>query len=497
MPSVAPRRRVAPAAGAVTLTLPLGNVYRSGNPGRDARLPFQRIGAYEIDQLIGRGGMASVYRVHLAGDGARRAAVKVLHPHLVGDGKTAERFVREARTLSRIAHPNVVGVLEVGDAENQPYFVMPLVDGDDLAGYLQRFHPMSVRQIADCLLPVIDAVATVHATGIVHRDLKPRNIRFAHDGAGKLTPKVLDFGVSKWIAPGSLTDLTETGETPGTLAYMAPEQLRSARRVDALCDVYSLGVILYECAVGRRPFHGATSYELMHNILTADVAPPSFLRQDLPPAFDSVVHRAMHRETSQRFESARDLQRALADCASHVDVSERESAGTGAFTYRPRTARTVACRTVRAGDLRVAVWLHTREDPSQTEWTDTCQLVAELVQSKGGDLGSYRGFVVTDGGAPDTMQRKQLFSDVHRGHRHKVAVVTTILRTSLVKRGIATAVHWLNPETRFFEPRDIERALAHIDVSPDHVGALWKALSSMQTAFPPNETLRSLADVMG
>ena len=475
---------------------PLGNTDSSGDSGGIARLPFRRVGAYEIHGLTGRGGTASVYRGKDLRDG-EPVAVKVLHAHLAGDEVATARFHRAARATSRIKHPNVVPVLEVGTHQGVPYLAMPFVDGDDLADYLPLAHPMPLAGIAECMLPVIDAIAAAHAAGIVHRDLKPRNIRVARDQLGGLAPKVLDFGVSKWMEPGAPADLTATGECLGTVSYMAPEQLRSARQVDALADVYSLGVILYECATGRRPFQGMHAYDVMHKVFTEAVSPPSFHRDDIPPEFDALVLRAMHREASQRFQSARDLRHALATFESHVDTRGQTISGVVPIKYGSHRKSSVACRMIRAGELGIAVWLHTALDPSAAEWNDGCDLVADFVRAKGGDLGSYRGFVVTDGGSPSTIQRKQLFMDVYNGHRHKLAVVTPILRSSLVKRGIATAIQWLNPGTRFFEPEDVRHALAHIDVSDHHIGSLWTALVSMQSVLPPNKTLRVLADALG
>jgi serine/threonine-protein kinase len=282
--------------------------------------PSSRIAAYEIDRLLGRGSMASVYACRSRSDG-RVAAVKIMHPHLAGDKIATARFVREALILSRVIHPNVVEILDVGVHEGVPYFAMSLADGDELAHHMRRLHPMSMMQIADCMLPVIDAVSAAHDAGVVHRDLKPRNIRIARDLRGNLIPKVLDFGISKLKEDNGSTDLTETGAALGTLNYMSPEQLRSAKRVDARSDLYALGVILYECATGVRPFHGDSNYYLMHAILTASVALPSSFRPDIPSSFDTIVLRAMAREPSERFGSARELRSALASALEPARTS--------------------------------------------------------------------------------------------------------------------------------------------------------------------------------
>ncbi len=273
-----------------------------------------RIGPYDVQALLGRGATATVYQCrHAALD--RLVAVKVLHPHVARNPVALKRFVREGRALSRIAHPNVVEVFDVGAHEGVPYLVMSLVAGEDLGAYCRRHAPMSVSTIADCILPALWGIAAAHEAGVIHRDLKPSNIRMTRDHRGKPVPKVLDFGVSK-LDDGGESNLTETEGVLGTVSYMAPEQLRSARSVDARSDVYSLGVILYECATGRRPFRGESRYDVMHAILTAPVEPPTRVRPDLPLQFEEAVMRAMDRAPSGRYGSMRGLASALAPFAS-------------------------------------------------------------------------------------------------------------------------------------------------------------------------------------
>jgi eukaryotic-like serine/threonine-protein kinase len=282
-----------------------------------------RIGAYEIRRFLGRGATANVYECRHRELG-RLTALKILHPHLARQEVAAARFLREGRTMARIVHPNVVEVIDVGEHDNTPYLVMSLVDGEDLAEYARRAHPMSMTDIADSILPVISAVAAAHDAGIIHRDLKPSNIRLTRSHRGTLVPKVLDFGISKLTEDDRGPDLTDTFGPLGTASYMAPEQLRSAKSVDARCDVYALGVILYECATGSRPFRGAQGYDLMHAVLTAPVPPPSALRPGIPEAFDAIVTQAMRREPSERFKSARELGVALAPLASDETAWLRE-----------------------------------------------------------------------------------------------------------------------------------------------------------------------------
>jgi serine/threonine-protein kinase len=274
-----------------------------------------RLGAYDIGRVLGRGGMATVYEGRHATLG-RRAAIKVLHSHLARDAVATARFLREGRAVARVRHPNIVDIFDSGQNEGVPYLVMELLEGDDLVTHVRRRHPLPIAEVADCLLPVIAAVAAAHAAGIVHRDLKPNNIRLAGGPTGAVVPKVLDFGISKWSEGQHDAALTETDSALGTTGYMSPEQLRSAKQVDARSDVYALGVILYECSTAKRPFVGDSAYDLMHAIVTMPLAPPSAARADLPPAFDTLVLRAMSRHPDDRFASARLLGLALAPMAS-------------------------------------------------------------------------------------------------------------------------------------------------------------------------------------
>jgi eukaryotic-like serine/threonine-protein kinase len=287
----------------------------------------ERIGAYEILGLLGHGEMASVYQCRHASLG-RLAAVKVLHPHLARDRSAAKRFLREGRALSRIDHPNVVEVFDVGERDGVPYLVMSLVDGDDLQEHFRHYHPMSVTHIADCTLPVVAAVAAAYDAGIVHRDVKPTNIRLARDHRGHLVPKVLDFGISKLTGDERGPKLTDSDGMLATASYMSPEQLGSAKHANVRSDVYALGVILYQAATGKRPFEGNNARDLMKAIMTASVPPPSTYRREISGAFDAVVLRAMKRNSMERFALARELGYALAP------FSSEPAAWAGEFTPR-------------------------------------------------------------------------------------------------------------------------------------------------------------------
>jgi serine/threonine protein kinase len=270
-----------------------------------------RIGAYEIRDLRGRGQLAAVYECCHSVLG-RPAAIKLMHPHLVHDSTLRARFVREGRTLARVSHPNIVEVFDVGEHRGAPYLVMTLVDGDELSEHFRQRQPVRVTEAIDAILPIVSAVNAAYDAGVVDRDLTPRNVRFGKDHRGALAPKVLDFGVSKITGDERGEKMFETGGILRTASYIAPEQLCSTKRPHVRSDVYSLGALLYEAVTGRPPFQADSAYDLMQAIFSSEITPPSTLRPDVTPALDAVLLRAMRREPYERYSSARELGHALA-----------------------------------------------------------------------------------------------------------------------------------------------------------------------------------------
>jgi len=282
---------------------------------KDALAEGTVFGRYRIVRLLGRGGMGAVYEAtHV--DLKKRVALKTLPKSVAADPLVIARFVREGELASKIRHPHVVDVTDVGVEDGIPYLVMEFLEGEDLGSLLDRVRPIPIQQIADVLIPVCAAVGTAHEEGVIHRDLKPENIYLANV-RGQIVPKLLDFGISKIAeAVSGGSDLTKTSSLLGTPYYMSPEQVRAAKRIDHRSDQYSLGVILYECSTGRRPFEEDNLYNLLLSIVNDEIIPPRQHRADLPIELEAIIMRAISREAKDRFASAYHLGFALLPFAS-------------------------------------------------------------------------------------------------------------------------------------------------------------------------------------
>ncbi|MFT3765582.1 MAG: protein kinase [Minicystis sp.] len=269
--------------------------------------PGASFGRYSILRRLGTGGMAAVYEARHV-DLHKRVALKVLHPWHALRIEVVQRFFLEARAASRLAHPNVVGISDIGVFDGNTFLAMDLLEGEELSRVVDRDGPLSIERLADVMLPVISAVAAAHEAGILHRDLKPDNIFLARRRPHGEHPVLLDFGISK-VAGGLATPLTAAGEVLGTPPYMSPEQvLRGMEHFDERSDQYALGVTLYECATGGLPFREEGGLQALLVAIAQGGAPaPSSRRAGIPPAFEAVVARAMAHDPAHRFPSVLDL----------------------------------------------------------------------------------------------------------------------------------------------------------------------------------------------
>jgi serine/threonine-protein kinase len=287
------------------------------------------LGKYQVVRLIGEGGMGAVYEAVHLGIG-KKVAIKVMSPDLAENLDARARFLREAQLTSRVRHPHAVDVTDVGSEAGQTFLVMELLDGEDLASFLEWRGRLPLEQAADIMLAVSAAVAAAHDEGIIHRDLKPHNIFLSQTRDGALVPKVVDFGISKGPteAPTDLPPaagpalvmsprVKTTVGLMGTPAYLAPEQIEGPRTVNAASDQYGLGIILYQCVTGRPAFSSDDEVtKLFGDILNGKRTPADELRWDLPEGFQRIIDRATSRDPAARFPSVRALGKALLAYAS-------------------------------------------------------------------------------------------------------------------------------------------------------------------------------------
>ena len=316
----------------------LGQLRRLGLVGAGAPVPTpavgSRFGAYEIDRLLGAGGMGSVYLATQQSP-RRQVALKVIRSDRLGDAGTRERFQREARAVAALRDPGICTVFEVGEVAGTPFLAMQYIEGETLAERLAaqraqaRSGPTSSsgpRTAADIggVLRLIEKVArslhTAHEAGVVHRDVKPGNLMI--DAKGE--PVVLDFGLAHVDAADGEPTLTRTGDVLGTPAYMSPEQLRPTKRaVDRRTDVYSLAATLFECMTLSRPFTGTSEVELYESILRDPTPDPRRHNPHLPIDVGAVIGKAMEKEAARRYATAAEFADDLARLQRHEPVRAR------------------------------------------------------------------------------------------------------------------------------------------------------------------------------
>jgi hypothetical protein len=272
-------------------------------------------GKYQIERLLGEGGMGAVAKAtHLL----RRApvALKFMSPNVVSVPGAVERFLNEGVAASQIESENVVHVFDVGKLPNgAPYLVMEYMEGHDLAEVIQREgHPgIDVKRAVYFIIQALRGLQVAHEAGIIHRDMKPSNCFVVNKEGEPDFVKLLDFGISK-VGHGKSASLTQTNSALGTPLYMSPEQARSPRDVDLRSDLYSVGVILYELLTGRTPFTSESGEftEILFKLFTQDPPPIRSIRTDLDPELATVVHKALARDPNDRYATAADFALALA-----------------------------------------------------------------------------------------------------------------------------------------------------------------------------------------
>jgi len=279
--------------------------------------------------------MARVYRAQHEGL-QRQVALKVLLDGHGKDGEGHERFLREARIVAAIKHPNVVNIFDVGVHQGKPYLVMELLEGMDLEAYVASQGSLDEPTLMDVIIPIVAGLAAVHDAGIVHRDLKPGNIFLARSRNDEMEPKLLDFGISKSSGPDKMKLTSSKGLLMGTPFYMSPEASQGLE-MTALSDQYALGVVLYEAASGSNPFAGANTFgEVVRQVTTGDYPPVATRNPRLSKRMVAIIERAMHLDPARRFSDMRAMGRELLALAGQrtritwgLSFSDLQQAGTG------------------------------------------------------------------------------------------------------------------------------------------------------------------------
>ncbi len=262
----------------------------------------RRLGGYELREVLGEGGMGTVYRAH---DPTldRPAAVKVIRAKaLSAEGK--ERFLREARASSKISHPNIVTIYAAGEENGEPFMAMELIDGKTLRHVIDE-GGVDWRSATRWIVQLLDALGRLHAEGIVHRDLKPENVMITKEG----TLKLMDFGLAHLT---SQTAITQEGITLGTVPYMSPEQVLG-RRLDARSDIFSVATIYHELLTGQHPFRGEHPMAVMYSIRNETPKPLKMQSSDCPIVLQKVLDRAFEKEVDKRYADAAEFRNAILD----------------------------------------------------------------------------------------------------------------------------------------------------------------------------------------
>src|SRR3954464_9119712 len=253
---------------------------------------------YEVGDVIGEGGMATVFLAH---DRLldRDVAVKGVAAEVAGDPTNVTRFRREARAAAGLNHPNIVAVYDWGEEDGTSYIVMEYVRGQTLRDLIEDYGPLPAPEAARIAADIADALSFAHAHGVVHRDVKPGNVLITPQGDVKVT----DFGIAR---SDSSEPLTKTGAVMGTATYFSPEQAQGFP-LDGRSDVYALGVVLYEMLTGTAPFTAPSPVSVAYKHVRGTPAPPSSIVPDLPATMDHIVLTAMAKDVDQRYPSAQDF----------------------------------------------------------------------------------------------------------------------------------------------------------------------------------------------
>ncbi|HEX4338460.1 MAG TPA: serine/threonine-protein kinase [Polyangiaceae bacterium] len=359
-------------------------------------------GRFRVVRCMGVGGMGSVYEIEHELTKHRRA-LKLLHAAMAQNSHVVERFLREASAAGRVGNQHIVETFDAGKLDSgEPYLIMEMLRGQTLSDRIAR-GPMPIAEVVDLVGQACDGVQAAHEAGIVHRDLKPDNL-FVIDVEGRPFVKILDFGISKFD-PGKTGGLalTQEGAALGTPYYMSPEQIRGEIKLDARTDIYALGVILYECIAGQRPFEAEALTQLAVLIHVGKPPPLSQLRPDLPPGLADLVGKAMATDPALRVQTARDLR---AELERYGAISFKGQARLGPTpSLAPSPAASVAARSLATSAAGVSVRAATSTSATSGKGQGLPIAAGFAILALGGAAAAF--FLRSGGGAPqDTQQVK-------------------------------------------------------------------------------------------
>ena len=287
-----------PAKASASSTIP-------GGPLTAEASEVRQVGRYQIQELLGRGGMATVFKAHDPSID-RTIAIKFLHASLCEDEEYRMRFIREARAAGMLTHPNIATVYDVGEIDGRPYIAMELLEGEPLNDLMAADTKFSIKEVLEIGIQLARALDYAHVKGVVHRDIKPANIMRSKVGN---TIKVADFGIAH-LESASRTQHTRIGDVIGTPQYMSPEQTMG-EKIDGRSDLFSVGIVLYQLITGQKPFEADTVVALMMKI--AKENPPTIqkLRPEAPAALRRVIDRCLAKQPDKRYQSGKELAAAL------------------------------------------------------------------------------------------------------------------------------------------------------------------------------------------
>ncbi len=275
-----------------------------------------RIGAFDVSEIIGRGGMGIVYK-GFDTELNRPVAIKVLAPHLAANGISRKRFDREAQAAAAVQHPNVVPIHSVNSTDansvspNRPYLVMTLVSGKSLQAHVEEKGPLPAKEVVRIAQQIAAGLAAAHKTGLVHRDIKPANILMENDVNRVM---ITDFGLARCANDAAVT---QTGWLLGTPHYMSPEQVKG-NEIDARSDLFSMGAVLYFLCTGREPFRGDQPFTVLQKIVNEEPNDAQSVNNEVPKTLSQIIRRLISKDIEQRFQSAAEVDEVLTCYLAHL-----------------------------------------------------------------------------------------------------------------------------------------------------------------------------------